>query len=157
VQGRCLCCHLEKFILLTCSLEEKCRSCAGKRARSSPSIVLSLSWHADRQHLAWPCNLYFPKCQGCAEAGMQLLQCSLDPVYPCLCCCEIRGFPAFLSVTSTGPLCPWVLFAFLSQEHVGETLLFISGCSLISHAVRLLLAPMAKINAAFAGVVCSRL
>lgn len=103
-----------------------------------------------------PCNRYFPKCQCCGEAGVQLfLQCLLDPAYPCLRRCEIRGFPAFPSVTSIRLLCPWVLFAFLSQERAGEMLPFVSGCSLISHAVCLLFAPMAKIKAAFTGVVHS--
>lgn len=73
--------------------------------------------HADRQRLAWPCNLYFLKCQGCLEAGVRLfLQHSLVPVYPCMCQCEIRRFPAFPSVTSIGSLCPWVVFAFPHQE-----------------------------------------
>lgn len=112
--------------------------------------------HADRQHLAWPCNLYFLKCQGSMEAGVRLfLQHSLVPVYPCTCQSEIRGFPAFPSVTSIGSLCPWVVFAFLHQERARETLLFVSSCSLISHTVRLLFAPMPKTKAAFAGVVHS--
>lgn len=102
------------------------------------------------------CTLCFPKCQGCAGAGVRLfLQCSLIPASPCLCWCEIRGFPAFPSVTSIGPLCPWVEFAFLSQERAGETLPFVSGCSLISHSALLLFASMAKRKAPFAGEVHS--
>lgn len=84
-----------------------------------------------------------------------LLQRSLVPACPCLCCCEIRGFPAFPSVTSIGPLCPWVVFAFLSQERAGEALPLVSGCSLISHAELLLFASVAKRKEAFAGEVHS--
>lgn len=129
---------------------------SGRKAGSGLGQSHYCAEPADRQHLAWPRNLYFPKCQGCVETDVQLfLRCLLDPADPCLCRCEIRSFPAFPSVTSIGPLCPWVVFAFPSQERAGETLPFISGCSLISHAMRLLFAPMAKIKAAFAGVVHS--
>lgn len=99
----------------------------------------------------WPCNLYFPKCQGCAEAGAQLG--SIDPACPCRC--EIGGFPAVPSVTSIRALCPWVAFAVPSQERAGEMLAFVSGCSLTSHAACLLFAPTAQIKAAGAGVVPS--
>lgn len=98
-----------------------------------------------------PCNLYFPKCQGCAEAGAQLG--SIDPACPCRC--KIRGFPAVPSVTSIRALCPWVGFAVPSQERGGEVLAFVSGCSLTSHAARLPFAPTAQIKAAVAGVVPS--
>lgn len=68
-------------------------------------------------------TLCSPGCQGCAGAPVRLfLQRSLVPARPCPCCCEIRGSPAFPSVTSIGPLCPWVLFAFLSRGRAGETL-----------------------------------
>lgn len=103
-------------------------------------------------------TLRFPGCQGSAGAGMRLfLQCSLIPAHPCLCFCEIRGFSAFPSVTSIGPLCPWVVFAFLSREPAGETLLLLSGGSLISRAALLLFASVAKREAALAAEVHSQL
>lgn len=158
VWSRCLLCHLAKFIPLTCSLEESCRSQAEKRDQGwgSPNTEQS-PWPAHKQAAPrWLCTLRLPKCQGCAGAGALLfLQRSLIPAYPCPCWCEVRGFPAFPSVTSIRPLCPWVVFAFLSQECAGEMLPFVSGCSLISRAVLLLFASMAKRKAAFAGEVHS--
>lgn len=123
------------------------------RAGTVQILCRVCDWHTNGQHLNWLCRLYFPKCWGCAEAVVQLfLQRLLNPADPCSCWCEIMGFTAFPSVTSMRPVCPWMVFAFLSQEHTGETLPFIS---LFSHTVCLLFAPMAKIKAAFACVVHS--
>lgn len=153
VWRRCLLCHLAKFIPLTCSLEKAAG--VGQKNEIRVGAVPILPAHKQAAP-RWSCTLCLPRCQGCAGAGVRLLlQRSLIPAYPCPWWCGIRGFPDFPSVTSIGPLCPWVVFAFLSRERAGETLPFVSGCSLISHAALLLFASMAKRKAAFAGEVHS--